>query len=153
MEKYLIHKSTIELLEAMPEPIVVKPIILGIIGNSTATKWTREAIAESVMNPVIGEIGLPTTILMPTEGATSVLLQVWSDRQNIPSQSIHADWIRLGRKARALRDGRILKESTHLIFFLGVKSDFYEKAAIREAKKGKRVFTIHPKTLEIIEYT
>jgi hypothetical protein len=138
-----------ELLEETP--ILVKPIILGILGNSKAATWTRDTIAESVMNPVISEIGLPTTILMPTEGSTSILLQVWSDRQNIPTQPIDADWIRLGRRARALRDGRILKESTHLIFFLGPKSDYYEKVAIREAKKGKKVFTVDGKTNEITE--
>ena len=152
MDKYLIrHKSTIELLNDSP-PKLVKPIILGILGNSTGNKWNRETIADSVMNPMLSEIGMPSSILMPTEGATSILLQIWSERQNIACQPIDADWIRLGRRARALRDGRILKESTHLLIFLGTRSDYYEKVAIREAKKGKTVFTINSKTSEIIQW-
>ena len=156
MDKYLLRNtSTLQLLEEANADAdaadTIKPIILGILGNSTSAKWNRDTISESVMNPILGEIGLPNTILMPTEGVTSILLQIWSDRHNISSQSIDADWIRLGRRARVIRDGRILKESTHLVFFLGTRSDYYEKIAIREAKRGKQVFTIDSKTLEITQ--
>ena len=155
MDKYLIKNpalSTLELLDDV-KPVVAKPVVLGVLGNSAAAKWTRETIAETIMNPLLGEIErLPDTILMPSEGNTSILLQIWADRQNIPCQSIDADWARMGRRARIMRDARILKESTHLIFFLGARSDYYEKMAIREAKKEKIVFTVDATSGELIQW-
>jgi len=155
MDKYLIKNpalSTLELLDDV-KPVVAKPVVLGVLGNSAAAKWTRETIAETIMNPLLGEIErLPDTILMPSEGNTSILLQIWADRQNIPCQSIDADWARMGRRARIMRDARILKEATHLIFFLGARSDYYEKMAIREAKKEKIVFTVDATSGELIQW-
>ena len=145
MDKWLIHKSTMELLEDSP----VTKMNLGVIGASTAKVWNRETITD-IMNPVLGELGLPDTIFMPTEGVTSILLQTWAERQNIACQAVSADWIRLGRRARALRDGRILKESSHLIMFIG-RSDYYEKIAIRELKRGKRVFTVQNADISELE--
>jgi len=81
-------------------------------------------------------------VLLPTEGNTSIFIQIWAERNKIPCTPIEADWSRMGRKARALRDSRIVKEATHLLFFLGKRSDYYEKMAIRELKKGKIVYTI-----------
>jgi hypothetical protein len=156
MDKYLIKPpalSTLELLEEPVKPVVTQQITLGFLGNSAAAKWTRETIAETIMNPLIGEIErLPDTILMPSEGNTSILLNIWADRQNIPCQPIDADWARMGRKARIMRDARILKEATHLIFFLGTRSDYYEKMAIREAKKGKVVFTVDAVSGELVQW-
>ena len=155
MDKYLIKNpalSTLELLDDV-KPTVAKPVVIGILGNSAAAKWTRETIAETIMNPLLGEIErLPDTILMPSEGNTSILLQIWADRQNIPCQSIDADWARMGRRARIMRDARILKEATHLIFFLGARSDYYEKMAIREAKKEKIVFTVDATSGELVQW-
>ncbi len=147
------NKSTAELLgEEEDIPLTQpRPIILGILGHSS--KWTRETIADGVMNPLLSELGkLPYTILLPSEGDTSMLLQIWAERQGVGHQVLDADWKRLGRKARALRDGRILKESTHLFFFLGSRSDYYEKVAIREAKKGKIVFTMDQESNEIVQW-
>jgi hypothetical protein len=156
MDKYLIKSpmlSTLELLEEPAKPVVVKQIILGFLGNSAASKWTRDTISETIMNPLLSEIErLPDTILMPTDGNTSILLNIWADRQKIPCQPIDADWSRVGRKARIMRDARILKESTHLVFFLGIRSDYYEKMAIREAKKGKIVFTVDSVSGELIQW-
>lgn len=156
LEKWLgtaiANKSTAELLgEEVPPVTHARPITLGVLGQSS--KWTRDTIAEGVMNPLISEMGkLPFAMLLPSEGDTSMLLQIWADRQGIGHQVLDADWKRLGRKARALRDGRILKESTHLLFFLGNKSDYYEKVAIREAKKGKTVFTMDQESNELVQW-
>ena len=141
MEKYLInYKSTFDELNDAP---IVKGVVLGVLGNSSAAKWTRETMAEIIMNPLLEVMErIPEKILMPTEGTTSMLLQVWAERQSVPFQAIDSDWIKMGRRARALRDSRILKESTHLLIFLGTRSDYYERVAIREAKKGKIVFTV-----------
>jgi hypothetical protein len=130
-----------------------KPAVLGVLGASTSEKWTRNTIADSVMIPLIGELGkMPHSLLIPSEGDTGILIQVWAEKQGVACQAIDADWKRLGRRARALRDSRILKESTHLLLFLGARSDYYEKVAIREAKKGKRVFTIDSNSMEMVEW-
>jgi len=141
MEKYLInYKSTFDELNDAP---IATQMVLGVLGNSSAAKWTRETMAEIIMNPLLEVMErIPEKILMPTEGTTSMLLQVWAERQSVPFQAIDSDWIKMGRRARALRDSRILKESTHLLIFLGTRSDYYERVAIREAKKGKIVFTV-----------
>ena len=147
-----VYKSTAELLGEEDIPIIQpRPVVLGILGHSS--KWTRDTIAEGVMNPLISEIGkLPFNILLPSEGDTSILLQIWTERQGIGHQVLDADWKRLGRKARAIRDSRILKESNHLLFFLGSRSDYYEKVAIREAKKGKVVFTMDQENNELVQW-
>lgn len=147
MEKYLInYKSTFDELE--DAPIVKEEFVLGILGNSSSSKWTRETMADLIMNPLLEVTErIPNKILMPTEGTTSVLLQVWAERHALPFQAIDSDWMKMGRRARALRDSRILKESTHLLIFLGARSDYYERVAIREAKKGKVVFTVDKQEL------
>lgn len=138
MDKYLIpsYKSTLELLEE----VQVKPeFVLGIVGHASATK---ESITESMLSIAADMNLLPNSVLLPTEGNTSIFIQIWAERNKIPCTPIEADWSRMGRKARALRDSRIVKEATHLLFFLGKRSDYYEKMAIRELKKGKIVYTI-----------
>lgn len=152
MDKYLI-KSTFELLDDPPDvPTKSAEFVLGILGSSSAAYWNRETITD-IMNPLIGEQGkIPTLLHIPTDGATSLLIQVWAEKQTIKCCPIDADWIRLGRRARALRDARIIKDSTHLLFFVGSRSDYYEKMAIREAKKGKIVYTIDGTTKELVEW-
>jgi len=152
LDKYLI-RDTFDLLEDEPlaEPKATE-FSLGVIGSSSAKFWNRETITE-ILNPLISEFDkLPTIMNIPTDGTTSILLQVWAERQGIKCAPIEADWIRLGRSARALRDSRIIKESSHLVFFVGSRSDYYEKMAIREAKKGKTVYTIDGKTRELVQW-
>jgi hypothetical protein len=125
--------------------------ILGVIGSSTAKRWTRETVANSIMNPVLGEFEkLPDTILLAAEGTVSILIHMWSDSHRVQCKVLETDWSRMGRKARAVRDSKILKEATHLLIFLGIRSDYYEKIAMREAKKGRSVFTVSASTGEIV---
>lgn len=159
MEKYLIPlnsmktKSTFEVLGEDMNPTNAKPLVLGILGSSNSRVWTTERMIDTVLNPLLGELErLPDSILLPTEGITSLLVQVWGERQSIPLTPLECDWSSLGKRARALRDGRIVKESTHLVLFLGKRSDTYEKIAIRETVKGKRVFTIDADTNELVEW-
>jgi len=95
---------------------------------------------------------MPDSMLLPTDGATSLLLQVWGEKHTVPLTCLDADWAKLGKKARALRDARILKEATHLLIFLGKRSDTYEKVAIRECKKGKVVYTLDAQSKELVEW-
>jgi hypothetical protein len=128
----------------------VKGFILGVLGNSSAKVWTLKCVKENCIEPILTEVGcLPEKLLCPSDGATSMLLQSWAEHTNIPCASYSADWVKLGRKARAMRDSQIIQGSTHLLIFLGGRSDFYEKIAIREVKKGKIVYVVDSKTAEI----
>jgi hypothetical protein len=147
-------KSTFDMLKDsdISEPTITPGCRLGFLGNSSASYWNANTITD-IVNPLLSEINtMPTEVNLPTDGITSLLLQVWAEKQKIPCQAIDADWIRLGRRARAMRDSRIIKDSTHLVFFVGSKSDYYEKIAIREAKKGKIVFTVDAKTKELVQW-
>jgi hypothetical protein len=146
-------KSTLELLDDLPVIPEGSPnFSLGILGSSDASYWNSNTISD-IINPIISEIGkLPTSLSIPAKGITSLLIQAWGEKQKISCKTIDSDWIRLGRKARALQDGRIIKDSSHLVFFVGSRSDYYEKIAMREAKKGKTVYTIDGKTRELIQW-
>jgi hypothetical protein len=148
-------KSTLELLDDMPEvpvPGETPDFTLGVLGSSDATYWNSNTISD-IINPIISEIGkLPKSLSIPAKGITSLLIQAWGEKQKISCKAIDSDWIRLGRKARALQDSRIIKDSSHLVFFVGSRSDYYEKIAIREAKKGKTVYTIDGKTRELVQW-
>jgi hypothetical protein len=147
------QKSTLELLGDLPTDSPQTKVIVGVLGSSASSKWTRDSIAEIVMNPVLSALGrMPDTLLIPTEGTKSIFLEIWADRLKIDCKPIETSWARMGRKARAVRDGKILKDSTHLVFFLGTRSDYYEKVAIRELKKGRKVFAIDPKTNVLEEW-
>jgi len=149
------NKSTLELLDDKMEDdnsdtSVSKGFVLGVLGNSSAKAWTGKCVKENCMEPILQQVGSsPEKLLCPSDGATSLLLQSWAEHNNVPCASFSADWSKLGRKARSLRDTTIIKEATHLLIFLGGRSDFYEKIAIREVKRGKVVFAVDSKTQEI----
>jgi hypothetical protein len=128
-----------------------KPFILGILGASE--HFTKQSILDEIMNPILSELGrMPSSLLLPAEGTSSTLLAVWAERLNVTSSEYECDWRTLGKRARAMRDARILREATHLILFCGAKSDYYEKIATREVKKGRVVYAVDGKTHELTEW-
>lgn len=157
MEKYLIQKApAVQSTQCLlgDDPLTsAKPLILGVLGHSSAPHWTLRTLTEELCHPVLAELGrMPDAILMPSDGATSFLLQGWAERQKIPLTPFTADWTKLGKRAGMLRDSRIVKDSTHLVVFLGKRSDSYMKMAIREVKKGKCVFTVDAETHEVVQW-
>lgn len=95
---------------------------------------------------------MPSSLLLPAEGTSSTVLAVWAERMGVGCSEYECDWRTLGKRARAMRDTRILREATHLILFCGAKSDYYEKLAAREVKKGRVVYTVDGKTHELTEW-
>lgn len=163
MDKYLTKapsssenskKTPVEPLLSLEDPALIqqaKPFVLGVLG--VTEKLTKGTIHDSIMNPILAEQGrMPSSLLLPAEGMSSTLLSVWAERFNIPCAEYECDWRTLGKRARAMRDSRILKEATHLILFCGPKSDYYEKLASREVKKGRVVYTVHAETQELEEW-
>lgn len=139
---------------SLEEPSLIqpaKPFVLGVLGSSES--FTKDSILTSIVNPVLAEQErMPSLLLLPAEGSSSTLLSVWAERLHIPCSEYECDWRTLGKRARALRDSRILRESTHLILFCGTKSDYYQKVAEREVKKRRVVYTVDAKTGELEEW-
>jgi hypothetical protein len=130
--------------------VVGEPIYLGILGIHNSL--TKEDIHEKILHPLLSILGrLPDKIILPSEGMSSAFLSIWAERNHIDTQCVEADWRRFQRKAGILRDARIVKESTHLLTFIGVKSRTNEQTAIRTAKKGKHVFLVEPNPIELCE--
>jgi hypothetical protein len=85
---------------------------------------------------------MPERLILPSEAASSALFNNWGKKMRLASITYETDWFRLGKKASIVRDNRIVSESTHLIVFLGKRSEHYLKKAEQLAKKGKIVFTV-----------
>lgn len=131
-------------------PISVDPIVLGILGIHTTI--TKQEIHEKILHPLMGVLKrVPDLIILPSEGTSSAYISIWSERHNVNTQSVAADWKVFQRKAGILRDARIQKEATHFLVFVGAKSKTYERTAIRLAKKGKRVFVVDHDPIAMVE--
>lgn len=129
---------------------VGQAIYLGILGKHETI--SKNDIHESILHPLITAIGrLPDKVYVPSDGLSSTYISIWSEKLNIETQIVEADWKRQGRKAGFLRDSRILKESTHLLIFNGPRSKINETTGIREAKKGKQVFLVEHGSLDITQ--
>jgi hypothetical protein len=134
------------------KPQRAEPLYVGVLGKTESI--TQEKLSTEILNPLLSIWGrLPEKLIVSSEGMSSVLISIWAERNEIDSQMIEADYRKLGRRAGFLRDAMILKECTHLLVFLGLRSQKNEEIATREAKKGKKVYTIHPKSWEIAELT
>jgi hypothetical protein len=130
--------------------ILGTPIVLGVLGKHE--QISKQDIHEKILHPLVSAIGrLPDKVLVPSEGTSSAYITLWTERSNLETQCVDADWRKFQRKAGILRDARILKESTHLLLFLGAKSRSYEQTGIREAKKGKTVFIVEHDSLDLLE--
>ena len=128
------------------------PLYLGVLGKTETI--TKQKLSEEILHPLLALwTRLPDKVLLPSEGASSSLLSLWANQNNIEVQSLDANYQKLGRKAGFLRDSMIIKEATHLLVFLGTRSQKNEQIAIRETKKGKHVYAVDPKSLEVSEYT
>ncbi len=130
--------------------IVGKPIYLGILGIHN--QINKEEIHEKILHPLMSVLGrLPDKVILPSEGTSSAYISIWAERNNIHTQCVEADWRKFQRKAAILRDARIVKECTHLLTFIGIRSRTNEQTAFRHAKKGKQVFLVEPNPIELCE--
>ena len=131
---------------------VYKPLCLGVLGKRDDI--SRDTFFEKIIHPLMEQLGrVPDILYLPSDGMSSALLGAWADRCNIKTETLTAEYHRLGRKAVCLRDSRILKSSSHLLIFEQPKSEYLVKLGIRELKKGKSIFSITPgKTWEIQEW-
>ena len=130
--------------------ILGKPILLGILGKHE--QISKKDIHEKILHPLVSAIGrLPDKVLVPSEGTSSAYITLWAEQSNLETQCVDADWRKLQRRAGIMRDARIIKESTHLLIFVGSRSRSYEQTGIREAKKGKTVYLVEHDSLDLCE--
>ena len=122
-------------------PVLPQPILLGVLGHRQDI--TYDILYDQIITPILSEIGrMPDRVILPSESTSSALLYGWAEKFKLSLIAYETDWNRLGRKARAIRDARIMQESTHFIIFLGKRSEYYEQHAHKIARKGKIVFTV-----------
>jgi len=127
-------------MSSVLEDAIFEPDVWAIFGFSN--RISQHELQELVLVPILQELGrIPSRILLPSEGNSSIYLQEWAETLHINTQIFQSDWVRHGRIAQILRDDRMQKECTHALFFLPPKSKRFEQMAERVAKKGKVVFT------------
>ena len=127
-----------------------QPIYLGILGKHETIN--KETLHEKILHPLVSSLGrLPEKVLLPSEGQSSAYITIWAERAGIDVHCVEADWRKFQRRAAILRDARILRECTHLLVFLGARSESNERTAIREVKKGKEVFTVDHSSFELCQ--
>ncbi len=154
MDKYLLKLETVDTIRERPRspsPVrVAQPVWLGILG--ARNDMNKTDICEKVLHPIIDTIGkLPEKIIVPSEGNSNLFIGDWAEKQKIPTAQLYADWKRDGKRARVLRDNRIVQEATHLVCVNGPKSDYYEKLGTRWLKKKSGIFVLDFPTQELCQ--
>ena len=149
MDKYLIKQQQKPTRTRSPSPIrVPEPVYLGFLGSRN--DMNMNDICEKVLHPLIDTMGkLPEKVLLQTEGNSNVYISGWAEQQKIPTQTYFSDWKRDGKRARILRDSKILQEATHIICFNGPRSQYYETLGTRWVKKKSGVFVLDYQSQEL----
>jgi len=112
--------------------------VLGVFGQ---VRCTEEELQEAICLPLLQQLdNVPTKLLLPSEGASSLYLQEWAESLHITTQVFQCNWGQHGKMAQILRDDRIQKECTHALVFLSEKSEKPEQLRKKLVKKGKPVW-------------
>jgi hypothetical protein len=132
-------------LRDLSPPREVKPIVLGVFGTRSRAVLNEKRLIEQILTPILQELGrVPDKVLVPSEGDSSAVIEMWAESLRIPCNTITAEWGRVGKAAVHMRDARIQAEATHAIVFLSNRSARYEKLAEQMAtnkRNPKTVFT------------
>lgn len=145
MDKFVVRYKS-----RSPSPIrQVKPFYLGLLGSRNDMKMPD--LYSKVIEPLVDTFGkYPEKIILPSEGNSNIYIGDWAEKEKIPIAQYYSDWKRDGKKARILRDNKIVSEATHLICFNGPRSDYYEKFGTRFLKK-KDVYVLDFQSKELSE--
>lgn len=118
-------------------------ICLGVLGKREDI--SQEDMREKIIHPMLSLLkNVPNKINLSSDGQSSALIGAWADRCEIENEVIRADFRKLGRRAFAMRDARILKDASHILIFEQPKSEYLVKVGIREMKKGRTIFSVSP---------
>jgi hypothetical protein len=122
-------------------PLMQRPtydrIVLGVLG--TRSKIRYEEFEDQVMAPMVEAWGIPDEIILPAESDSSMIIQTWAAKRDVPIRLVSCDWIRQGKRAGLLRDSGIQRDATHLILLQGPRSNALSGLAARLSRKGRPV--------------
>ena len=147
MDKFVIRERV---ASRSPSPVrVIKPFYLGVLGSRNDMNMSD--LYTNVIEPLVETHGkYPEKIIMPSEGNSNIYIGGWAEKEKIPIAQYYSDWKRDGKRARILRDNKIVSEATHLVCFNGPRSDYYEKLGTRFIKK-KDVYVLDFQSRELSE--
>lgn len=112
-------------------------VVLGVLG--TRSNIRSEELETMITEPLVALWGLPAELVLPAEGDSSFALQIWAESKGIPVHLVSCDWATQGRVAGRLRDARIQRDATHLLFLQGPRSTTLTTLAGRLSRKGRPV--------------
>ncbi len=112
-------------------------IVLGVLGTRSSMRY-EEAEAD-LMGPITEAWGLPDELVVPAEGESSHVVQLWAKQKGIPVRLLACNWTTQGRRAGMLRDNQIQREATHLLLLQGPRSNALMQLAVRLERKGRPV--------------
>lgn len=124
---------------------------LGILG--TRNDITSTSDAAELMSIITADIGMPQELYIPQEGESSIHIDTWAFRKGIPVESLAMDWRRFGKRAKAVRDSAIMRQSTHFLIFGGPRSTKPVETAKALAHKGHVVYFLPHASWELEELT
>jgi hypothetical protein len=136
--------STKKVRERSLSPLLTKEerskeqrVVLGVLG--TRSNIRSEELEMMITEPLVALWGLPAELVLPAEGDSSFALQIWAESKGIPVHLVSCDWATQGRIAGRLRDARIQRDATHLLFLQGPRSNAFTTLAGRLSRKGRPV--------------
>ncbi len=115
-------------------------IVLAVFGQNNVL--SSDTLHQEILYPLLEEWGrTPDMILLPNDGKIASDIQEWAESIHIKTKVFYSDWTQHGKIAQILRNDRMMKESTHSLFFLSSRSKQLEKFAEKWASKEKHIFT------------
>ncbi len=134
------------LTRSLSPPRAPTQVRLGLLGSRR--DLTDNDVSE-IMNLIQEDFPEVQTLIVPSEGDTSIYAEAWAEKKKIPVTVHQSDWRRDGKRAQIFRDNRIIQESTHFLVFGGPRSERPLKTAEQLAKKGKTVYYMPHGSMEL----
>jgi hypothetical protein len=131
---------------ALSPPRAPEVCRLGVLGHR---KDLTQDDVKQIMDLIVEDFPTIQSMHLPSDGDTSIYIEICADGKLIPCTLYEADWRRDGRRAQIFRDARILRESTHFLIFGAPRSEKPYKTAEQLVKKHHVVYYIPHGTMEL----
>jgi hypothetical protein len=122
--------------------------VLGVLGTRSSVRF--EDMEAQVLAPVLEAWGVPDELVLPAEGESTFVLQMWAERQGIPVRLVSSDWVRHGKRAGILRDAIIQRDASHFVLLQGPRSNALSALA-RKLLRKKRLVAISERPGETVK--
>lgn len=111
--------------------------VLGVLGSRN--KVAYDDVILQIVSPIMEAWGTPDEILLPAEGETSQIIQMWANTHGVPVSFVSCDWKSDCKRAKVFRDARIQREASHFVLIQGPRSSAYSALGERMQRKGTPV--------------